>query len=104
MLDAHSEPAQSVVVGAFILCQRPRFGFLVGDIDAGMIILKSLVAAVGMDAGIRRQRRSASADFKIVNPARRWFGDADDPAIPGDDDFSFDGVAFLLGSVVPCSR
>jgi hypothetical protein len=39
MLETHTEPAQSVIIGAFIICQRVFFGFLVGDFDAGMVIV-----------------------------------------------------------------
>jgi hypothetical protein len=49
MLDADTEPAQSMIGIAFILCQGPCPGFLVGDVDSGMVILKPLVATVGID-------------------------------------------------------
>ncbi len=32
-------------------------------------------------------------------PARRGFGDTDDPALLGDNDFGFDGMAFLLAGI-----
>ena len=99
MLDALAEPAQGVVVGALILCQGPCFGFLGGNFDAGMVVLEPLVATVGIDMGGRRQRRPSPPDFEIVNPAGRRLGDADDAAILGDDDFSFDGLAFLLAGI-----
>ena len=44
MLDADAEPAQSMIVIAFIFCQWSCLGFLVWDIDTGMVILKPLVA------------------------------------------------------------
>ena len=44
MLDADAEPAQSMIVSAVIFCQGVCFGFLVWDIDTGMVILKPLVA------------------------------------------------------------
>ena len=96
MLDADAEPAQSMIVSAFIFCQGFCFGFLVWDIDTGMVILKPLVATVGIDVGRRRQRWSAPTDLKIMNPSGRRFGDADDPAILCDNDFGFDRMAFLL--------
>ena len=34
-----------------------------------------------------------------MNPARRGFGDADDPTVFGDNDFRFYGVAFLLAGI-----
>ena len=34
-----------------------------------------------------------------MNPPRRWLGNTDDPAIPGDDYFGFDGMAFLLAGI-----
>ena len=71
MLDTHPEAAQSMVIGAFILCQGTCLGFLVRDIDAGVIILKPLITTVGVDMGRRWQWRPAPADFKIMNPARR---------------------------------
>ena len=49
MLDAHAEAAQGVIIGALIFCQGSCLGFLVGDIDAGVIFLKSLIATVGID-------------------------------------------------------
>ena len=99
MLDADAEPAQSMIVSAFIFCQEFWLGFLVWDIDTGMVILKPLVATVGIDVGRRRQRWSAPADLKIMNPSGRRFGDADDPAILCDNDFGFDRMAFLLAGI-----
>ena len=49
MLDADPEPAQSMIIGAFIFCQGSCLGFLVGDVDAGMVFLKPLIATVGID-------------------------------------------------------
>ena len=51
MLDADAVPAQSKIVSAFIVSQGFWFGFLVWDIDTGMVILKPLVATVGIDVG-----------------------------------------------------
>jgi hypothetical protein len=34
-----------------------------------------------------------------MNSTRRRFGNANDPAILADDDFGFDGVAFLLAGI-----
>ena len=99
MLDANPEPAQSVVIRAFIFCQGPFPCFLVRDVDTGVMFLKPLITTVGVDVRRRRQRWSAPSDFKIVNPARRGFGDADDPALFGDNDFGFDGVAFFLAGI-----
>jgi len=99
MLDADSEPAQSMIVSAFIFCQGPCLGFLVWDIDTGMVILKSLIATVGIYVGGRWQWWPTPSDFKIMNSARCWFGDTNDPAILGDDDFGFDRVAFLLAGI-----
>ena len=59
----------------------PSLGFLVGNFNAGMVILKPLVATVGIEAGRRQQRWSALTDLKIMNPSGRRFGDADDAAI-----------------------
>ena len=64
-----------------------------------MVVLEPLVATVGIDVGGRRQRRPAPPDFEIVNPSGRRLGDADDPAILGNDDFGFDSVAFLLAGI-----
>lgn len=99
MFNAYSEPAQGVIVGSLILCQRPSLGFLVGNFNAGMVILKPLVATVGIEVGRRRQRWSAPTDLKIMNPSGRRFGDADDPAILCDNDFGFDRMAFLLAGI-----
>ena len=99
MLNAYSEAAQSVVVGTFILCQGACLGFLVGDVDGGMVILKSLVATVSIDVGRRRQRRPPPSDFEIMNPTGGRLGDADDPTILCDDDFGFDRMAFLLAGI-----
>ena len=44
MLDADAEPAQSMIVSAFIFCQGFCFGFFIWDIDTGMVVLKPLVA------------------------------------------------------------
>ena len=99
MFNAYSEPAQGVIVGSLILCQRPALGFLVGNFNAGMVILKPLVATVGIEVGRRRQRWSAPTDLKIMNPSGRRFGDADDPAILCDNDFGFDRMAFLLAGI-----
>ena len=99
MLDADAVPAQSKIVSAFIVSQGFWFGFLVWDIDTGMVILKALVATVGIDVGRRRQRWSAPADLKIMNPSGRRFGDAADPAILCDNDFGFDPMAFLLAGI-----
>ena len=71
VLDADAEPAQGVVVDALIFCQRSCLGFLVGNFNAGMILLEPLVTAVGIDMGGLWQGRPATADFEIVNPARR---------------------------------
>ena len=49
MLNAYPEAAQSVVIGALIFCQGSCLGFLVGDIDAGVVSLKPLIATVGVD-------------------------------------------------------
>ena len=49
VLNAHSEAAQSVIIGALIFCQGSCLGFLVGDIDAGVVFLKPLIATVGID-------------------------------------------------------
>ena len=71
VLDAHAEPAQGVVVGALILCQGSFLGFLVGNFNTGVILLEPLVTVVGIDMGGLWQGRPATADFEIVNPARR---------------------------------
>ena len=63
MLDADAEPAQSMIVSAFIFCQGSCFGFFVGNIDAGMVILKSLIATVGIYVGCRWQWWSAPTDI-----------------------------------------
>ena len=96
MFNAYSEPAQGVIVGSLILYQRPSLGFLVGNFNAGMVILKPLVATVGIEVGRRRQRWSAPTDLKIMNPSGRRFGDADDPAILFDNDCGFDRMRFFL--------
>ena len=64
-----------------------------------MVILKPLVATVGIEAGRRQQRWSALTDLKIMNPSGRRFGDTDDPAILCDNDFGFDPMAFLLAGI-----
>ena len=77
MFNAYSEPAQGVIVGSLILCQRPSLGFLVGNFDAGMVVLEPLVAAVGVDVGVPRQGWPAPPDFEIMDPVGRGLGNGD---------------------------
>jgi hypothetical protein len=56
MFDAHAATAQGVIVGAFILRQRPCFGLLVGKFVAGMVVLEPLVTAVGRCGRLRSQQ------------------------------------------------
>ena len=64
-----------------------------------MVILKPLVASVGIDVGRRRHQWSAPADIKIMSPSGRRIGDADAPAILCDNDFDFDYMEFLLAGI-----
>ena len=50
MFDAGAKPAEAVVVVFLVFGQLVVLGFLVGDLDVGMLVLQSLIAAVGLGA------------------------------------------------------
>ena len=96
MFHSHPKAAEGMVVIAFFFGERPVFCFLVRDFDGGVVLLKSLVATVGIDMGVLWQRRSTTTDFKIMDPAGCGLGNANDAAICRYCNFCFDGVTFLL--------
>ncbi len=49
MLDADTKTAECMVVIAFFRGQGLVLGFLVRDVDSGMILLKPLITTVGVD-------------------------------------------------------
>ena len=96
MLDPHAETTERTIIGFFFFGQFLFLRFLERNVDIGMIFLKSLIAAIGIDSGLFGQRRSASPDLQIMHPARRRVRDTDQPSSFGDDDLGFDGMALFL--------
>ncbi len=76
MLDTNTETAEAVVVRLLIFGQGVVFRFLVRNLDVGMIVLQSLITAVGINTGAFRQAWPASSHRDIGRTTRRRIGTA----------------------------
>jgi len=73
VLNPNAKAAESVVVRAFVLRERFLFRFLVRNLSGRVIVLKALIATIGIEVSVLRQNRSSSSYFNVMDAAGRRF-------------------------------
>jgi len=87
MFHLHAKPAQAAVVLFLLIAQLSLLRLLVGEFKVLVILVVTLVRAVGVNPRSFRLRWTLPADAQVMPAAGVRRGRADNPALPRHDLF-----------------